>query len=360
MDSVTQIVLGAAVGHATAKKTLGRKAALWGAVFGTLPDLDVFYSYGDPVSDFTFHRSATHSLVLMSIAAPVIAALISYWRTRLRKESFQEVFWPWLRLIFLCLTTHALLDAFTVYGTQLLWPITDYPFAIGSIFIIDPLYTIPLLIGLLITLIRQPNTSFSRSANAIGMVLSSAYLLWSVIAQSWVGNSLRSTLQQEHIAYDKTLITPAPFTTFLWRVVAINEHSYYDGYRSIFDDRTNIQLKRFSRNTHLASELPDNWYRNRLDWFSKGFNKYWLHNSQVVMSDLRMGMEPSYVFTFAIGKVSMTDQQLPEERQILPPIQVQQDRDMTLLNSVWRRIWDEQVNMHDMTKTECVDKLTSC
>ena len=43
MDSLTQIVLGAAVGEATLGRKVGNKALLWGAIAGTIPDLDVVY-----------------------------------------------------------------------------------------------------------------------------------------------------------------------------------------------------------------------------------------------------------------------------------------------------------------------------
>ena len=66
MDSVTQIVLGSAVGHAVLGRQAGRRAALWGAVCGTLPDLDVLVPLADPVAAFTYHRSASHSLIILT------------------------------------------------------------------------------------------------------------------------------------------------------------------------------------------------------------------------------------------------------------------------------------------------------
>ena len=51
MDSVTQITLGAAVGEAVLGRKIGGRAMLWGAIAGTLPDLDVFVPLGDVVKD---------------------------------------------------------------------------------------------------------------------------------------------------------------------------------------------------------------------------------------------------------------------------------------------------------------------
>ena len=76
MDSITQLALGAAVGEATAGRQAGRRALLWGAVCGTLPDLDVFIPLGDAVRDFTYHRSASHSLFVLAALTPLMVWLI--------------------------------------------------------------------------------------------------------------------------------------------------------------------------------------------------------------------------------------------------------------------------------------------
>ena len=134
MDSLSQLVLGAAVGGAVLGHRAGPTAMRWGGVVATLPDLDVFVSLGDPVSDFTYHRSATHSLLMQSLAAAPIAWLILRFHARERER------WrSWILLVWLALVTHSLLDLCTIYGTQLLWPLTNHPFAVGSVFIIDPL-----------------------------------------------------------------------------------------------------------------------------------------------------------------------------------------------------------------------------
>ena len=51
MDSLTQLTFGAACGEAILGKKMGRKGLIWGAILGTLPDLDVFIPLGSPVDD---------------------------------------------------------------------------------------------------------------------------------------------------------------------------------------------------------------------------------------------------------------------------------------------------------------------
>ena len=142
MDSVTQFALGAVVGTAVLGKNIGvRRAAITGGLLGTLPDLDVFFPADDPIDSFVGHRGPSHSLIVHLIVAPVIGeTLVRYFQTL--KEYGARAYIA----VFLCLATHALLDAMTIYGTRLFWPVWPEPLGLGSIFIIDPLYTLPLLI----------------------------------------------------------------------------------------------------------------------------------------------------------------------------------------------------------------------
>ena len=146
MDSITQLTLGAAIGEATLGRSVGRKAAAWGAALGTLPDLDVLSSpFVDDYTQLVLHRGFSHS-VFFALAG---GAAIAYGLAKLHAK-FGVSFGRWFLFTFLALFTHALLDGFTVYGTQLLNPVSNFPFAWNSIFIIDPLYTVPLLLGLVV------------------------------------------------------------------------------------------------------------------------------------------------------------------------------------------------------------------
>jgi inner membrane protein len=152
MDSLSQIVLGASIQGSILGKYQGRKAYLYGAMLGTLPDLDVFIDYGDPISNMTYHRGFSHSLFVLTALGLIGAWLISryhQWCDLPLPYSFGRL----ALAITLVLTTHPILDSFTVYGTQLLWPLHESlsltPISIASMFIIDPLYTLPLLIAMI-------------------------------------------------------------------------------------------------------------------------------------------------------------------------------------------------------------------
>ena len=328
MDSLTQIALGAAVGEAVLGRRVGYRAALWGAVCGTLPDLDVLIDYGGAVEDFTYHRSFSHSLLVMALITPLIVWLILKIHPQSRDQRRR-----WYVLVYLALATHALLDSFTVYGTQILWPLTSYPVTWSSIFIIDPLYTLPLIVGVLCALIMQRSTPRGHRFNTVGLMLSSAYLAWGVGAKMYVDEVARDSLAAQQIEYQELLTNPGPFNTVLWRVLAMTDDGYYEGFYSLLDDKPSVQFERYDSDPELLTGLGDHWPVQRLQWFTKGFYSVSEQDREVRITDLRMGFEPDYVFSFKVAEIS-NPHPLPTP-SILQPTNQNWDR----LPAIWRRIW---------------------
>ncbi|MEO1162017.1 MAG: metal-dependent hydrolase, partial [Pseudomonadota bacterium] len=173
MDSLTQVLLGASVAELVIGRAIGRKAALYGAMLGTLPDLDVFIPFGGAVEDFTYHRGFSHSLLVLSAAAPVIG-----WA--LYKLHGLASLKLWIAMVWLVLITHPLLDSFTVYGTQLFWPITEYPVSGSSTFIIDPAFTLWLAIGVIAVVAFNRRERTGYRVNTVCLTLAGAYLAWTL------------------------------------------------------------------------------------------------------------------------------------------------------------------------------------
>jgi inner membrane protein len=84
----------------------------------------------------------------------------------------------WFFLTFLVLETSVLLDLLTVYGTQIFWPFDNTPLDWPIFFIIDPLFTLPVLLGALAALVLKRSSSFGHRLNLIGLAFSTAYLIW--------------------------------------------------------------------------------------------------------------------------------------------------------------------------------------
>jgi inner membrane protein len=364
MDSLTQIALGAAVGTAVLGRKVGARAALWGAAVATLPDLDVLLSYGDPVRDFTFHRAESHSLFWLTAVSPLLGWILATLNRRAGAN-----FHDWWLLTWLALITHALLDAFTVYGTQLLLPFSDYPVGVGSVFIIDPLYTVPLLVGLIAALwLRTRDPDRALRWNAAGLALSTIYLGWTVAAQSHVQGVVHRTLAATPLAHARALVTPTPFNSVLWRVVVMDHDGYHEGFHSLLDDRPHVRLRRHASDTALLESLQSDWSVQRLAWFSKGFYRVTeapegtrvaagsastvgqllglVDTAEaaaalpvpggvpVVMTDLRMGQTPWFVFSFVIAE-RHEGQTRPVPARQVPTRRPPPDA----LAWIWQRIW---------------------
>ena len=330
MDSVTQITLGAAVGEAVMGRKVGNRAILWGAIAGTLPDLDVFIPLGDVVKDFTYHRAASHSLFVLALVTPLLVWLINRVHSRYREHTRQ-----WALMIYLVFATHVLLDSFTAYGTQIFWPFITTPMTWSTIFIIDPLYTIPLLVGVIAALVMTRETTRGHRINRFGLVVSTLYLSWTLIAKLVVQNNVEDALEKQAINYQRIFTVPTPFNSLLWRAVVRDETGYYEGYYSVLDADNDIQFRYYKSDEQLLSGIEQHWPVQRLKWFSKGFYSVNREQNDIVISDLRMGMEPSYVFSFKVGEISN-----PHALATVPS-RVNKPRDLTFLNRMWQRIWDD-------------------
>lgn len=293
MDSITQAVLGATVGYAVLGRKIGRKAALYGAALGTLPDLDVLVDFGGPVENMTYHRGATHSFFVQLLVAPLFAWFFDRWHRA-----------GWLRWaigVYLIFATHTLADAFTVYGTQVFWPFTDFPFAHAILFIVDPVYTIPLIVATLVVLASK-NPEFRGRFNTGALVFSTAYLLWAAGAKWHIDSMVEQAMAERGISPEVYESTPAPLTTLLWRGVAIEGDQYYEIFASVLDAPSDVTIKVYPRNLQLLNDLPSDSRLKRLKWFTKGQYGVWQRADQVFIADLRMGFEGSYVFNFEAAK----------------------------------------------------------
>ena len=327
MDSVTQAVLGAAIGGAIAPQGARRKAMLVGAALGTLPDLDVFVDYGGAVENFTYHRGFSHSLFVLAPFSVLLWLVLRRWWAPVR-----EAPWRWLALISLALLTHPLIDAHTAYGTQLFWPLEPHPAMWATLFIIDPMYTLPLLFAVLVATFR-PFASFSGSALRGALLISTLYIGWSWIAQGIARAHVDDALATLGIEDAPVFLTPTPFNTLLWRAVVLTDDGYLEGFDSLVLDEGVMQFEAYESDNAALEAASNVWAVQRLRWFSRDFMRATVENDRLVLADLRMGTEPTYIFTHVVASYSNPHwNEVPTE---LLPVSFS-DR---ALAEVWQRIW---------------------
>ena len=288
MDSLTQAALGAAVGEAVLGRRLGNRAMAWGALFGTLPDLDVVFSpLLDTAGNLVHHRGASHSLLVMTVASFALAPLLcAMWKRFGVSKSRAGWF------VFLVWSTHVLIDCFTVYGTSVLWPFSDYRVGFNHLFIIDPLYTLPLLISLAwLAFLRTPEQAAARRrVGRWGLMASSAYVCLSLAAK-WIASAgFAADLERREAVYERRMEAPTPFNIILWRCVVDRGDELWVGYRSIFEPRSNqVSWTIYPRQREAMERFADEREVRTIDWFSDG---WWIarpHANGVWLGDLRFG-----------------------------------------------------------------------
>lgn len=295
MDNLTHALLGGLLMAACAPAARRRAALLAGAAVATLPDLDVFWPWADPVAAFTMHRSATHSLLVLPVAGLLLWLALRAWRP------VREAPWRWLLGIELALVTHALIDACTVYGTQLLWPLERPPVMWATLFIIDPLVTLPLLVGFVLAWRRREQRGGGFWTGA-GLALCALYLAWAGGAKWLLERGLHQQLAAKGYTAAFVLTQPTPFNTIAWRVLVMRAdgRQYFEGFYSYATGRITPLQPMISQPELLANvQSPA---LDRLRWFTQSFYSVQEVGRDVVLADLRMGIEPKYTFRFVVGE----------------------------------------------------------
>jgi inner membrane protein len=327
MDSITQAVLGATIQGAMLGRWQGRKALAYGAALATLPDLDVVIDYGDAVADMTYHRGFSHSLFVLGALA-----LLLTWLVRRRYPSPGYSAQRLLATVALVLLTHPLLDSFTSYGTQLFWPLTPTPMAWSSIFIIDPLYTLPLLGAVLVGMLFGLRDRSSKWP-LLALAVSSLYLGSTLVGKSMAEQRVEAQLARQGIQAEALFSTPTPFNSLLWRVIVLDGEAYHEALVGWFD-RDPPQLVRMPRGAALSAVLADTPAHQRLAWFTNGVLRYDRIGEHLVVTDLRLGMTGFHPFRFDFAHWQDGQWRVPAQIERWPI----ERGDLGRLTLLWQRI----------------------
>lgn len=317
MDSLTQIVLGAAVAEVVAGKKLGNKAILWGAIGGTIPDLDVIGAFfmGE-VEYVNFHRGFSHSLVFGFLMGPLLGWLLS--RSR---WSQGQPFSLWGQLFFWTIFTHPLLDIFTSYGTQIFLPFSDYRVELNTIFIIDPAYTLPMLVALILVLFYHRESKKRRKINFAGIIISHAYLLFTIFNKyALVEPAIKAEIEKQKLEVEMYETLPAPLQNFLWQAIIKTPEGYHTGYFNPLDkDILFDNFLFFQRDLHAERELEEFEQYQGLKKFSRNYG--WLEKTgkaTYLYNDMRFSttkgwLEKGAPFVFSF-KLATRDQEMEVTR----------------------------------------------
>lgn len=256
----------------------------------------------DEVSQLGWHRGISHSIFFNGALALILGWTL--YRVNGRKETQKR----WTAFSLVCLLTAVLLDCFTVYGTQVFQPFSNYQVGFNNISIIDPLFTTPLLLVIIIALFLKNSRYARRVVILTGLGLSCLYMATTVVIKHHAESVVEESLEKQDISYNRLMTTPTIFNAVLWRATAEVSDGYYIGYYSLFDTKTEIEFRHIKRNENLIADILDTRVVRQLLWFSEGW--YTVHRSQdssLLFSDLRFGEiyttsehEGQFIFTWEL------------------------------------------------------------
>lgn len=332
MDPLTQAVIGSVASQQYAKKQYFIIASMLGFFSGMAPDLDILiHSDTDPLLYIEYHRHFTHSLVFIPFGSLLCAVFFYYTITRRVNFGFRRT-WLFCALGY---ATHALLDACTTYGTQLLWPFLNTRFAWNTISIIDPLFTLPLLVLIITAAVKR-----SRFIARLALVWVVVYTLLGVIQRERaeaIGWQLAESRGHQPVSLEAK---PSFANLLVWKIVYTTEQGYYIDalkvgashkvYEGGYIKKLDIQeaFPWLDLNSQQAKDIE------RFRWFSNGYIALSPNHVNRVV-DIRYSMIPNEIN--ALWGVQLDPSKSADEHV---EYIIDRKSDRATLNKLWSMISD--------------------
>ena len=285
MDSLTHIVLGASVGEAFFEKGFGKKAMFWGALAQSIPDIDFIAAPWLTTSEgLLAHRGFTHSFLFAVLIIPVFALIAD----RIHRPH-NITFYKWLAFFTIEIFVHLFIDAFNNYGIGWLEPFNHSRFSFNIIYVADPFFSIvPTVSFFMLVLLNRYNIK-RKFWWKLGVFTPLIYLSYCTINKIKINADVKEIMIKEKIADNNYFTTPAPLQNWLWYIVIEKDSGYDIGFKSLFDNRKNIDFHFFSKNEILLKGYADHEELQKLKRFSKGFYTIENWHDTTVFNDLRFG-----------------------------------------------------------------------
>ena len=263
MDIITQGVLGAAVGQAGFSHKLGRRALGWGAAIGMLPDLDIIVrATSNPFAEILYHRGVTHSIWFGPVVGPLLGYLL--WRYYSQRDSLSS----WVGLSIWALVTHPLLDLFTVYGTQLLAPLSNHRFTLSAVPIIDPIYTGLLTLAIIFGYLCHRRIWASITVASIALTLTSGYLFYGLAQNEDAYSYAQDQLKEEGKVHGDVRVYTTMFQIFLRRIVVHFPDEVWIGFVTTWAPKKIIWHKQPQAPDAIRATVLNHPYGKIYKWFT--------------------------------------------------------------------------------------------
>jgi inner membrane protein len=262
VDSVSHIVIGAAIGESLLGRKIGRWGLLLGAVVKSLPDFDLFYTgLNDPRAYICDHRAYTHSLLIQALfAIPIAWLLVRLFR---KKVSLKRM----LVFTLACLWGHSLLDWCTNFGTQLLLPFSHENYSLNTLAIVDLLFTVPMLIMVLIAAFLKRNVVRRTKLAKASLIYCVVYLGFTFIDKIGAENIVKESIEKNNLPVTSHITNPTMLNNILWYSVGSNDSAVFVGEFSLLQRQNPIRWHVYPRNLHLMQQCKSKKDVEILKWF---------------------------------------------------------------------------------------------
>jgi inner membrane protein len=265
LDSVTHIVLGAAIGDKLLGKKIGRKAAWIGALAKTFPDFDLLFSgLDDPKRYILYHRSYTHSFFVEFLTAFPMAFL--FYLLFKKKIAYREWFILWI----VCLWGHSLVDIFTNYGTRIFLPFSTKLVSLNNIAIADLFLTVPILIMVVIALFYNKDNRSRHRLMTSSLVYAVLYFGMTFVNKAVADSHFKQSISTKNIVSTNYLSNPTILNNLLWYSLVKTDSNILVGEYSLLQKTENIEWRSYPINDSLLQNCKSE-DAQMLEWFSQGF-----------------------------------------------------------------------------------------
>jgi inner membrane protein len=266
MDSLSHIVIGAAIGETLLGKKIGRWGMLVGAIAKSAPDFDLFYTgLSDPRAYMCEHRAHTHSLIIEALyALPLAWLLVKVFKD---KVSYGRM----LVFMLACLWGHSLLDWCTNFGTQLLLPFTNENYSLNTLAIVDLLFTLPMLTMIVIAVFHKKNAPRRNKLALASLIYCFVYLGFTFFNKVRAEQIVQESIVKNNIPLTAHMTNPTMLNNVLWYAVGSNDSTVFIGEFSLLHPDNPITWHSYSRNVHLMEQCKSKKDIETLQWFSEPY-----------------------------------------------------------------------------------------
>ncbi len=310
MDPLSQGLVGTSFSHLYIKNRRFFLLSIIAFLSAMSPDLDIFFrSSEDPLIFLEYHRQFTHSLIFIPVGGLVCSTFFYSVFAKRYEIDFKTVF----IVSTIAYATHGLVDATTSYGTQLYWPFSNERVAFNLISVVDPLFTLPILLLLFFSILKR---TYFLSILSVLWIFS--YYSLGKYQEYRVSKLMDEIITERGHKPDNLLIKPSFANIIVWKSIYENNNIYYvDAVKAGLEENhlggTSIEKLDIDRSFPWLDKTSQQARDiERFRWFANGYLSVSPANSMHII-DVRYSTLPNKVlplWSIALDKTARNNEHI--------------------------------------------------